>query len=108
MRRGGRWVSLQWDYFLGRAINLGRFQRVSIRLPFCHDSDHRALVAKICARGGEDMKKYQWRYQCFPLRVPPEPHTKLMGAYEELCLDVIPPLKENAQLTNGFWISPGC
>ena len=53
MRRGGRWVSSQCDYFLGRATDLGRFRRVSVRLPFCHDSDHRALVAKKLCRGGE-------------------------------------------------------
>ena len=107
MRRGGRWVSSQCDYFLGRATDLGRFWRVSVRLPFCHDSDHRALVAKIRAGGGREMKKYRRRYRCFPLRVPSEPHTELVGAYEELRRDVIPPPKGNARPTDGFRISPG-
>ncbi len=39
------------------------------------------------------MKKYRRRYRCFLLRVPSEPHTKLVGAYEELRCDVIPPPK---------------
>ncbi len=91
MRRGGQWISSQCDYFLGRATNLGRFWRVGVRLPFCHDSDHHALVAKICAGGGRVMTKYRRRYCRFPLRVPSEPHTKLVGAYEELRCDVIPP-----------------
>jgi hypothetical protein len=62
MRRGGQWVSSQCDYFLGRATDLGRFQHVSVQLLFCHDSDHCALVAKIRAGGGEEMKKYRQRY----------------------------------------------
>jgi hypothetical protein len=90
MRRGRRWVSSQCDYILGRAANLRQFRRVSIRMPFCHDSDHRALVAKIRAGRGEEMKKYRQRYQRFLLRIPRGPHTELVGAYEELRLDVIP------------------
>ncbi len=39
MRRGRRWVSSQCDYILGRATDLGRWiWRVSVRTPFCHDS----------------------------------------------------------------------
>jgi hypothetical protein len=53
------------------------------------------------------MKKYRRRYRRFPVHVPSEPHTELVGAYEELCLDVIPPPKGNARLTDGFLISPG-
>jgi hypothetical protein len=45
MRRRRRWVSSQCDYFLGRATDLERFWGVSIRMPFCHDSNHPALVA---------------------------------------------------------------
>ena len=52
MRRGRRWVSSKCDYILGRATNLGQFMCISVRLPFCHDSNHCALVAKICAGGG--------------------------------------------------------
>jgi hypothetical protein len=52
MRRGRCWVSSQCDYILGRATDLGRFWHVSIRMLFCHNSDHCAHVAKICSGGG--------------------------------------------------------
>jgi hypothetical protein len=51
MRREGRWISSQCDYFLGRETNRRRFQCVSIQMP-CYHSDHRALVAVIYAEGG--------------------------------------------------------
>jgi hypothetical protein len=53
------------------------------------------------------MKKYRQWYQRFPLRIPRGPYTELVGAYEELRLDVIPPPTENARPTDGFQISPG-
>ncbi len=59
MRRGRQWFSSQCDYILGRATDLRPFWCVSVQMPFCHDSDHCALVAKICAGGGEEMKKYR-------------------------------------------------
>ena len=93
MRRGRCWISSQCDYVLGRATDLGRwFWRVSVRMPFCHNSDHRALVAEIRAGGGEEMKKYQKAHQRFPLWIPRGPRTELVGKYKELCLDVTPPL----------------
>jgi hypothetical protein len=107
MRRGRQWVSSQCDYILGRATNLRRFRHVSIRMSFCHDSDHPTLVAKICAGGGEEMKKYRQRYQRFPLRIHRGPHTELVGAYEELRLDVIPPphreCPANRWISNKSW-----
>jgi len=51
MRRGGRWISSQCDYFLGRETDRRRFQRVSIWMPSYY-SNHRALVAVIYAEGG--------------------------------------------------------
>ncbi len=64
MRRGGHWVSSQCDYVLGRATNLGRwFWCVSVQMPYFHDSDHRTLVAEICARGGREMVQYRKRYR---------------------------------------------
>jgi hypothetical protein len=63
MRRRRRWVSSQCDYILGRATDLGRWiRRVSVRMPFCHDSNHRAIVAKIRAGGGREMKRYRKKY----------------------------------------------
>ncbi len=97
MRRVRRWVSSQCDYVLGRATNLGRWsRRVSVRTPFCHDSDNRAIVAEICAGGGREMAKYRKRYRCFPLKIPRGPRTELVSKYKELCLDVIPPPRVGA------------
>ncbi len=71
MRRGGRWVSSQCDYVLGRETNQGQwFWRISVRTPFCHDSNHCTLVAEICAEGGWEMAKYQKLYRRFPLKIP--------------------------------------
>ena len=54
MRRGRRWISSQCDYVLARETDRGRwFRRVSVRQPFCHNSDHRALVAEILRWGSE-------------------------------------------------------
>jgi hypothetical protein len=91
MMRGRRWVSSQCDYILGRATDLGRWiRRVSIRTPFCHDSDHRAIVAEICAGGGREMKRYRKKYQRFPLKIPRGPLAELVSKYEELRQDVTP------------------
>jgi hypothetical protein len=38
MRRGGRWVSSQCDYFLGQVINCRRFHNISLRMLSHHDS----------------------------------------------------------------------
>jgi hypothetical protein len=91
MRRGRHWVSSQCGYILGKATNLGRwFWRVSIQMPFCHNSDHHALVAKICAGWGKEMTKYQKRNCHFPLQIPRGPRTEIVAKYKELRLDVIP------------------
>jgi hypothetical protein len=97
MRRGKCWVSSQCDYILGRATNLGIFCRISIRMPFCHDSDHRALVPKFAQGGGGGNEEVLGqRYQRFPLQIPQGPRTELKGAYKELRLDVIPPPRGGA------------
>ncbi len=62
MRREGRWIFSQCDYFLGRETNRRRFCRVSVQMPRYH-SDHRALVAVIYAEGGEELKRYRRRMQ---------------------------------------------
>ncbi len=51
MRREGRWISSQCDYFFGQETDWQRFQRVSVQMP-CYYSDHRALVPVIYAKGG--------------------------------------------------------
>ncbi len=80
MRRGRWWISSQCDYILGRETDLGQwFWRISVRTPFSHDSDHRALVAIICAGGGREMAKYQKQYRHFPLKIPQGPRSELVS-----------------------------
>jgi hypothetical protein len=38
------------------------------------------------------MAKYRKRCRRFPLKIPRGPHAELVSKYEELRLDVIPPL----------------
>jgi hypothetical protein len=51
MRREGRLISLQCNYFFGRKTDWQRFRRVSVRMP-CYYSDHCAMAAVIYAEGG--------------------------------------------------------
>ena len=53
IRREGKWISSQCDYFLGRETNLKRFQCSCIQMP-CYHSTHRALVAVIYTEGGRN------------------------------------------------------
>jgi hypothetical protein len=62
MRRGGRWISSQCDYFLGRETDRRRFRRVSVQMPRYY-SNHCALVAVIYAEGGGELKRYQRQTQ---------------------------------------------
>ena len=94
---GRRWASSQCDYVLERATDLGQWiWRISVRTPFWHDSDHRAIVAEIRAGGGREMATYQKRCRCFPLKIPRGPRAELVSKYEELRLDVTPPPCEGA------------
>jgi hypothetical protein len=61
MRRGGRWISSQCDYFLGRETNCRRFRRISIQMP-CYYSNHSIWLPLFTQRGGE-LKQYQRRMQ---------------------------------------------
>ena len=49
------------------------------------------LLLKFTLGGGKEIVAYRKRYRCFPLRIPWGPRTRLVGAYEELRLDVAPP-----------------
>jgi hypothetical protein len=106
MRREGRWISSQCDYFLGRETNHRRFQRVSVRMPRYH-SDHRALVAVIYAEGGGGLKGYRRQMQRFPLSLPCGPQTQLDAGYEELLQHMVcPPPRErpaNKWISNATW-----
>jgi hypothetical protein len=106
MRREGRWISSQCDYFLGRETDRRRFWCISVRMP-CYHSDHRALVAVIYAEGGEELKRYRRRTQRFPLSLPRGPRTQLDAGYEELLQHVVqPPPRErpaNKWITDATW-----
>jgi hypothetical protein len=54
------------------------------------------LLLKFAQGGGREMKKYRKANQHFPLEIPWGPRTELVGKYEELRLDVIPPPREGA------------
>jgi len=90
MRREGRWISSQCNYLFGRETDRRRFQRVSVRMPRYH-SDHRTLVTVIYAEGGEELKRYHWRTQQFPLFLPHGPRTQLDAGYEETATRGLPP-----------------
>jgi hypothetical protein len=105
---GGRWVSSQCDYFLGREINRRRFRSVALRMPCHHDSDHCAVVAKIYSGAEKKLKAYQRRFSKFPIRLPRGPQGELETLFEELCLDVAPPPREKDPKINGYLIAHGC
>ncbi len=106
MRRRGRWISSQCDYFLGRETDRRRFRRVSIWMPRYY-SNHQALVAVIYAEGEGEMKRYQKRMQQFPISLPRGPRTQLDAAYEELQQDVVRPSPRecpaNKWITDETW-----
>jgi hypothetical protein len=106
MRREGRWISSQCDYFFGRETDRQRFQRVSVWMP-CYYSDHCTLVTVIHAGGGEELKQYHRRTQRFPISLPRGPWKQLDAEYEELQQDVVrPPLRErpaNSWITTEMW-----
>jgi hypothetical protein len=91
MRRGGRWVSFQCDYFLGREIDHRRFHNISLRMPSHHDSDHCAIIAKFYSADQKKMKVYRQRRHCFPIKLPRGPQRELETLFEKLCMDVVPP-----------------
>jgi hypothetical protein len=53
MRREGRWVSSQCDYFLGREIDCRRFQCISVQMPPYYSPIMRWLLSFMLRRGGE-------------------------------------------------------
>ncbi len=106
MRREGRWISSQCNYFFGRETDCRRFRCVSIQMP-CYYSNHCALVAVIHAGGGEELKQYRRQMQQFPISLPCGPQKQLNAEYEELQWDVVrPPLREhpaNSWITAETW-----
>ncbi len=91
MRRGGRWVSSQCDYFLEREINRRRFRNISLRMPSHHNSDHCAIIAKFYSGDEKKMKAYRQRCHRFPIKLPRGPQRELETLFEKLCVDIVPP-----------------
>jgi hypothetical protein len=109
MRWGGSWVSSQCNYFLGREIDHRRFCSVALRMPCPHDSDHRAVVAKIYSGAEKKLKAYRECFSKFPIRLPQGPQGELETMFEELRLDIAPPpLRGKDPKISGYLIAHGC
>ncbi len=108
MRRGGRWVSSQCDFFLGRENDRRRFHSIGLRIPSHHDSDHHAIVAKIYSGSEKKMKAYQKRRHHFPIKLPRGPQGELESLFEELHSEVAPPRSGKDPQINGFLTAHGC
>ena len=57
--RGGQWHQSQPDYCMARDRDAKLFQNVAVRRPRIHDSDHRAVVAKIWKGDPGQLKAYR-------------------------------------------------
>jgi hypothetical protein len=107
MRRGGRCVSSQCDYFLRREINRRRFCNISLRMPSHHDSDHCVIIAKFYSGDEKKMKAYRQRRHHFPIKLPRGPQRELETLFEKLCVDIVPPPErekpKNQWISDGTW-----
>ena len=81
--RGRRWVTSQCDYFLGRATNRRKFPSVRLCIPYNHNSDHCAIIAKICAGSVTKMTTYCKQMARFPIALPPGPQDELTTLFDE-------------------------
>jgi hypothetical protein len=108
MRQGGRWVSSQCDYFLGRETDHRRIRSIGLRIPSHHDSDHCAIVAKIYSGSEKKMKAYQRQRHHFPIKLPRGPQGELETLFEELCSEFSPPWSGKDPQINGFLTAHGC
>jgi hypothetical protein len=106
MRREGRWISSQCNYFLVRETNRRRLRRMSVQMS-CYHSNYCGLVAVIYAEGEEELRRYHRQMQRFPLSLPHGPRTQLDAGYKELLQHVVcPPSRErptNKWITNTTW-----
>jgi hypothetical protein len=76
---GGRWISSQCDYFLGRETDCRRFWCVSIQMP-CYYSNHRALVTVIYAEGGGgENNRIKSGHKDYPAPNPGAPQRRFVG-----------------------------
>jgi hypothetical protein len=84
MRRGGRWVSSQCDYFLGWRTDRRKFRSIRLQTPYHHDSDHRAIITGIRMGSATKMAAYRRRLAKFPAKLPLGPQTELCSMFEEV------------------------
>ena len=103
MRRGRRWITSQCDYFLGRRTDRKKFRGVCLRTPYHHNSDHCAIITKICVGSAMKMAAYRKQMAKFPIKLPLGPQTELCSLFEELRLNVmVPPIQTQP---HNSWIS---
>ena len=105
MRREGRWLSSQPDYFLARAGDRMNFKGLLVRSPRHHDSDHRAVVATFYTGSRRRMAGYK-RCRCrFPLRMQKTgSRTHSEQIFEDLKRTCEPPPPRQCRENN--WIQP--
>ena len=108
MRRGEKTISSQCDYLMARVSTRRRFRRVRLVDPRYHDSDHRAIVARISSGCRRDMQQYRRNRQHFPITLPRNgPRTELESLFEELQSDCeAPPIRDrpaNAWISQSTW-----
>jgi hypothetical protein len=70
-RRGEWWYQSQPDFIMAREEDTKAFRNVAFRRPRIHDSDHRAVVARILRGQKGRLKKYWQSRQRFPLQLAP-------------------------------------
>ena len=103
MRRGRRWITSQCDYFLGRRADHRKVCGIRLQTLYHHNSDHCAIITKICVGSSTKMAAYRKRMAKFPIKLPLCPQTKLCSLFEKLRLDVVaPPIQTQPR---NSWIS---
>ena len=104
LRRRGRFVSSKPNYFLARESYQRKFRNVIIRLPYHHDSNHRAVAAQFYPGPKRQIQAFRkWRHR-FQIWLPRnEPPTENEGFCEELRQSCVPPHHQERHVNS--WIS---
>ena len=104
---GNRYIRSKIDYLLTRGDAKSQITRCHLILPRCHESDHRAIVARLWRGSGRGKrpKRYRRRRQRFPVRLPrygPQSESKTL--VEELAETVVKPTPK--KIPSNEWIRP--
>ena len=102
-KRVGRTHYSQPDYIMAREGDGRRFRTVGFRWPWYHDSNHRAVVAKIRRGRVGRLKSYRKQWQRLPMQLPPGPHDQLMTAFETMKATCTDPVSERRECKD--WVS---